>query len=184
MKFTRFSFLLLCFVASSFAGAAQNYYLKVMDPTQINGESLASGYLNWTEINAFNAGSTLPNVSFTQGTGRPDSKCFTISMYQDKMAYYLKRKLFLGATLTSIQLDFTRPSNISPTAFIYYRVQMENVYVTAIEEATIQGNPLITMNVSFLPARFRYTYFSQNPSNGTTAATTIFGWDVTTNTPW
>ena len=184
MKFTQFSFLLLCFVASSFAGAAQNYYLKVMDPTQINGESLASGYLNWTEINAFNAGSTLPNVSFTQGTGRPDSKCFTISMYQDKMAYYLKRKLFLGATLTSIQLDFTRPSNISPTAFIYYRVQMENVYVTAIEEATIQGNPYVTMNVSFVPARFRYTYFSQNPSNGTTAATTIFGWDVTTNTPW
>ena len=183
MKFTRFSFLLLCFVVSSFAGAAQNIYLKVMDPGQINGESQGVGYLTWTEINAFNAGSTLPNVSFTQGTGRPDSKCFTISMFQDKMAYYLKRKLFLGATLTSIQLDFTRPSNTSPTAFIYYRVQMENVYVTAMEEAQTQGNPLITMNVSFLPARFRYTFFTQN-SNGTTGPTTIFGWDVTTNATW
>ena len=183
MKFTRFSFLLLCFVATSFAGAAQsNIYMRVLDPSQINGESVAAGFQNWTEITAFNAGATQPS-NFTQGSGKADSKCFTISMSQDKMAYYLKRKLFLGATLTSIQLDFTRPSNTSPTAFIYYMVQMENVYVTAIEEAQIQGNPLITMNVSFLPARFRYTFFTQN-SNGTTGPTTIFGWDVTANAPW
>lgn len=183
MKFTRFSFLLLCFVATSFAGAAQsNIYMRVLDPSQINGESVAAGFQNWTEITAFNAGATQPS-NFTQGSGKADSKCFTISMSQDKMAYYLKRKLFLGATLTSIQLDFTRPSNTSPTAFIYYMVQMENVYVTAIEEAQIQGNPLITMNVSFLPAKFRYTYTPQNP-NGTAGTPTIFGWDVIMNAPW
>lgn len=182
MKFTRFSFLLLCFVATSFAGAAQsNIYMRVLDPSQINGESVAAGFQNWTEITAFNAGATQPS-NFTQGSGKADSKCFTISMSQDKMAYYLKRKLFLGSLLTSIQLDFTRTNSTNP-AFIYYRVQMENVYVTAIEEAQIQGNPLITMNVSFLPAKFRYTYTPQNP-NGTAGTPTIFGWDVIMNAPW
>ena len=183
MKFTRFSLLLLCFVASSFAGAAQSIYMKVSDPSQINGESTASAFPNWTEITAFNAGATFqPPGSFGGGaTGPAVPKCFTISMLQDKMAYYLKRKQFFGTTLASLQLDFTKSTQTA--SVIYYRVQMENVYITAVEEAASTSNSGITINVSFVPEKFRYTYWPQN-ANGTLGTPVIFGWNVTTNQTW
>ena len=183
MKFTRFSLLLLCFVASSFAGAAQSIYMKVSDPSQINGESTAALFPNWTEITAFNAGATFqPPGSFGGGaTGPAVPKCFTISMLQDKMAYYLKRKQFFGTTLASLQLDFTKSTQTA--SVIYYRVQMENVYITAVEEAASTSNSGITINVSFVPEKFRYTYWPQN-SAGALGTPVIFGWNVTTNQTW
>lgn len=184
MKFTRFSLLLLCFVASNFAGAAQtSIYMKVLDPTQINGESTAALFPNWTGIIAFNAGATFqPPGSFGGGaTGPAVPKCFTISMPQDKMAYYLKRKQFFGTTLISLQMDFTKPSAGNPV--VYYRVQMENVYITAVEEAVTSADGFVTVNVSFVPEKFRYTYWPQN-ANGTLGTPVIFGWNVTTNMIW
>ncbi len=184
MKFTRFSLLLLCFVASNFAGAAQtSIYMKVLDPNQINGESTAALFPNWTGIIAFNAGATFqPPGSFGGGaTGPAVPKCFTISMPQDKMAYYLKRKQFFGTTLISLQMDFTKPSAGNPV--VYYRVQMENVYITAVEEAVTSADGFVTVNVSFVPEKFRYTYWPQN-ANGTLGTPVIFGWNVTTNMIW
>lgn len=184
MKFSRFSLLLLCLVASSFAVTAQSMFMKVMDPSQIPGESVAANYQNWTEISAFNAGSTSEPSGFGGaggGAGPTIPKCFTISMRQDRMAYYLKREMFLGGTLVSIQMDFTRSSGQGAEVLLY-RVQMENVYVTAIEEAT-SGDGVVTMNVSFTPERFRYTYWPQSPT-GSLGTPVTFGWNVTTNQTW
>lgn len=187
MKSIRFSLFLICLVAGSVAANAQSsVYMKVMDPSQINGESVATLFPGWTEINEFNAGSSAQAPVFSGGGGAGPSlavpKCFTISMYQDKMAYYLKKQMFIGSTLTSLEIDFTKISGGTGAPLIYYKVQMENVYVTAIEEAGAAGSP-VTMNVSFVPQRFRYTYYPQL-ATGALGTPVIFGWDNTTNTQW
>lgn len=188
MKFTRFSLLLGCFVVGSFAATAQlpSIYMKVMDPGQINGGSFSSTFTNWTEITAFNAGSTAQVSNGFPSIATP--KCFTISMLQDKMAYYLKKEMFTQSPVTSIQVDFTRtdPANPSGAPLVYYRLLMENVFVTAIEEAAVvtSGADPVTMNVSFVPLRFRYTYWPLNANGSLSTTPVIFGWNVSTAQQW
>lgn len=186
MKFIRFSLLFICLVAGTVAASAQSsIYMKITDPSQIPGESLASAFPGWTEIEAFNAGSTAQAPVFTGGGGGGAAlavpKCFTISMIQDKMAYYLKKQMFIGSSLTTLDIYFTRSSGAGAQV-VYYKVQMENVFVTAIEEAGTGGNP-VSMNISFVPQRFRYTYYPQN-SSGALGTPVVFGWDNSANTQW
>ena len=89
--------------------------------------------------------------------------------------------MFLGGFLLSVQLDFVKMNGPS-TSVVYYRVLLEDVYVTAIEEAATDGE-LVRMNVSFTPARFRYTYFTQNP-NGSQGTPVVFGWNMATQQTW
>jgi type VI protein secretion system component Hcp len=157
--------------------------MKVMDPGQVNGGVTSPAtFANWTEIAAFNAGSTAQSsVGGGGGTGMASPKCFTISMQQDKMAYYLKKEMFIADALASIQVDFAR--FYAGTPLVYYRVQMENVYVTAIEEASVAGDP-VTMNVSFVPEKFRYTYWPTNANGSLSTTPVIFGWNVSTMQQW
>ena len=187
MKSIRFSLFLICLVAGSIAANAQTgVFMKVTDPGQINGESVATLFPGWTEINEFNAGSSAQPPVFSGGGGGGAypavPKCFTISMNQDKMAYYLKKQMFTGSSLVTLEINFTKTSGGTGASLIYYKVQMENIYVTAIEEAGSAGSP-VTMNVSFVPQRFRYTYYPQL-ANGSLGTPVVFGWDNATNTQW
>lgn len=174
MKPNRFSLLLIYLFAGALSASAQSY-MKVMDPNQINGESRNSAFINWTAISGFNGGSAV------EGSDPTVTKCFTISMRQDKMAYYLKKEMYTGSSLTSVQLDFVKDVGL-PSPATYYRLLMENVYVTAIEEA-LDDDGSIIMNVSFTPQRFRYTHWPQNPNGGLGTPVT-FGWDVSTQQQW
>ncbi len=185
MRMHRIVFLCLCLFAGN-TGHAQNMFMKIMDPTQVPGECIQQGFQNWTEVLAFNAGSTSEITSTGGGPGgpapgRPVTKCFTISMRQDKAAYYLKKEMYNGSTITSIQFDFVK-TNGSGAPETYYRVLLDNVLVSAIEEAGNEDGSS-TMNVSFVPRKFRYTYWPQN-SNGSLGTPVIFGWDNVANIPW
>lgn len=183
MKLQRFFLSGLCLLLAAGA-SAQRVYMKVMDPAHVEGESFNQQFPRWTEIIAFNAGS-VSEITTTGGggqtIGRPETKCFTISMRQDKVAYYLKKEMYTGSNIASIQLDAVKTTG-SPEPQTYYRLLMENVFVSAIEEAT-EEDGTSTMNVSFVPRRFRYTYWPQL-INGNLGTPVIFGWDVATNQPW
>lgn len=182
MKPVRSFLLCLCITLGAFTSPAQEMYMQVTDPGAPLGESSRQSHAGWSDIFAYNAGST---SAVTLGGGAGGSvgmaatKCFTVSVYQDRMAYYLKRKMYTGSNIQRVTLDFIRPNGTS-TGFMHYKVVMENVYVTAIEEANLVET--ITMNISFTPSRFRYTYYPQTGGPGSTPV--VFGWDVAQNIAW
>ncbi|RYD93525.1 MAG: hypothetical protein EOP54_19030 [Sphingobacteriales bacterium] len=181
MRMLRIVFCSLCMFAA-YAGKAQRTFMKVLDPNQINGESLQQGFQNWSEVTALNAGSTAELSATSNPTpARPETKCFTFSMRQDKTTYYFKKEMYIGSNLASIQFDVVK--NTGSQAFeTYYRVFMENAYVTAIEEAVSEDGATM-VNISVVPRRFRYTYWPQNP-NGSLGTPVVFGWDNGTNQSW
>lgn len=176
-----FLFSLCIFAANT--GKSQNIFMKVMDPAQIPGETFSQAFPNWSEVLAFNAGAT---AEISTGGGnpipsRPETKCFTFSMRQDKATYYFKKEMYTSSNIASIQFDMVRTTN-SPTPETYYRVFMENALVIAIEEAANEDGSTM-VNISVVPRRFRYTYWPQN-SNGTLGTPVIFGWDNVINQAW
>ncbi len=184
MKLNRLVLLVGLNLAIAIPSFAQNIVMKVMDPNQIPGESLYQGFANWTELTAFNGGSSTELPSWSGpggGAGIPTTKCFTISMVQDKMAYYLKKEMYTGSALTSIEINMLLQSGQGAQQ-AYYKVLLENVFVTMIEEAA-GDDGRVYMNVSFMPERFRYTYYPQT-SAGTLGTPVIFGWNQRTNQPW
>ena len=184
MKFNRQALLLCLIMAAAIPSFAQSIVMKVMDPNPIPGEVQLPNYENWTEVTAFNAGSTTEPPTWIGpggGAGLPVTKCFTISMPQDKLAYYLKREMYTRSSLASVELNMLSPSG-SPTTQAHYKVLLENVYVTLIEEAA-DDDGRIHMNVSFVPERFRYTYYPQSQT-GTPNTPVIFGWNQRTNLNW
>lgn len=181
MKLLRFLFAGICILMASGTNA-QRMYMKVMDPVHIEGESFVTQFSKWTELAAFNGGSEAePPAAFGGAPGELSTKCFTISMRQDKSGYYLKKKMYARSTLASIQIDVTKNTG-SANPETFYRLLMENVYVTSIEEA-VDEDGSTTMNVSFVPRRFRYTYWPQL-NNGTLGTPVQFGWDNSTNKEW
>ncbi len=177
--------LLLCllFTTLTICSFAQGDIFMRLEGGGVQGESTVTNYVGWTEVNSFNGGSTAAVSTGGGGGGAAPAvtKCFTVSILQDKASYHLKRKMYLGSPLINVQLDFLR-QNGAGGAIVYYRLFMENVYVTAIEEA-VTDDAGILMNISFTPQRFRYSYFFQNP-NGSPAPPSIFGWDTFQNTTW
>jgi type VI protein secretion system component Hcp len=184
MKLVRCFLFVLCIFAGAMHSSAQSQIYMRLNDGSVVGESTAQGFAGWTYINAFNAGSTSEVLIGAGGGGGMSpavTKCFTVSMIQDKAAYFLKSKMYTGSPLTHVQFDFTK-SGGNGTVITYYRVLLEDVYVSAIEEATTEGS-IVTMNVSFTPQKFRYTYWPQN-SAGTVGTPVIFGWDLNVNKSW
>lgn len=185
MKLNRTALLVGLIMATAIPSFAQRIVMKVLDPTQIPGQSLLQGYVNWTELTAFNAGSSATPPTWAGpggGAGMPVTKCFTISMPQDKIAYYLKKEMYTGSSLASVEINMLLQSG-QQSMESYYKVLMENVFVTLIEEAA-GDDGRVYMNVSFTPERFRYTYYPQNSSTGALGTPVIFGWNQRTNQNW
>ncbi|RYF90177.1 MAG: hypothetical protein EOO03_04270 [Chitinophagaceae bacterium] len=183
MKLLRFVLPAMC-MALSMNAISQNNFMKIMDPNQINGESRTTGFINWTEIMAFNGGSGFEIIMGGGGSapGKAETKCFTVSLIQDKTTYWLKKEMYTGSSMTSVQFDFTKVTN-QATKQTYYRLYMEDVMVSNIEEAVDEGGQSI-INVSFVPAKFRYSYWAQLPNGSLEPTPVVFGWDVMANKIW
>lgn len=184
MKLNRYALLLAILLAATVTTTAQRIVMKVMDPSQVPGEALMQGFTNWSEVLAVNAGASSGAVSWGGPGGSvapPTTKCFTISMMQDKMVYYLKREMYTGSTLTSVEINALKETG-QPSPQSYYRVLMENVYVTMVEEA-LNEDGMSVVNISFVPERFRYTYYPQTQT-GALGTPVVFGWNQRTNQIW
>ena len=183
MRILRIVLPCLCLLAAT-SGQAQRMFMKVMDPAQIPGECFQQGFQQWSELTAFNGGSTTELITSggNPSPTRPETKCFTFSMLQDKVGYWFKKEMYNGTNIASIQFDMVKMTSGAGALQTYYRVYMENALVTAIEEAGSEDGQT-NMNISVVPRRFRYTYWPQN-QDGSLGTPVTFGWDVTTNTAW
>lgn len=179
-----FTFLLIFILAFNFTGLAQTGIF--MQITGALGESQSQFHRDWIDIEAFQAGGCA-TVTFTGGPGGPQpsnatTNDFTFTTNVEKTTTFFKSKMYTGTSITSVLVDFERLTG-GNTSLIYYKIQMENAFVTSVTEAGTNADGKPVCNITLSPSKFKYTYRPIN-INGTLGTAIIFGWDRLTNTTW
>lgn len=181
-----FTFLFIFILAVNITGLAQSgIFMQISDPSIIPGESLSTSHPNWIDIQAFQGGGCA-TVTFSPGPGgtQPNDATtgdFTFTTLVNKTTAHFKTQMYTRSDIGSLVVEFER--NISNSLLVYYKIQMENAYVTSVTEAgnNADGRPLC--NITLSPRRFRYTYYPTG-NNGPSPTNFVFGWDRTTTTIW
>ncbi len=173
-------------LSSSTAVSAQvNILMKVMDPLQINGESLINNYVNWIELKAWQGGGcsdVLLSGGGGSGAGIGKTDDFVFQLPEDKSTYYFKSQMYTGSPLQTIQIDFLVNTG-GPSPLCAYRIEMVNAWVTAVRQTQNDADNRGTTNISLKPEKFRYTYWPVTPA-GTLGTAVVFGWNMITNLPY
>lgn len=180
MKLKCYIVSIVLFFAAAAPATAQDLFMKIQEPGAPPGESVAAAFPGWSEITDLNAGASAELPVGWNGGGAVTTKCFTISMALDRVGYYLKRKMYQRVLIRNMQIDITKQTGQGLQT--YYSIALEDVYVTLVEEG-VNEEGRTTLNVSFVPEKFRYTYYPQN-SNGSLGTPVVFGWNQRMNVAW
>lgn len=139
----------------SFTSAQQKIFIK---PDNIDGESTDAAHLDWIEAKAFSA------QAIFKGTGTPPvtTSPFKFSMCVDKSANPLYVALYQHTAIPKVKADFVIPGTIPYT---YYKIEMDNVFITEISEGGTTADDRLLLNISFTPQKVTYSYYEQK-ANG------------------
>jgi type VI protein secretion system component Hcp len=168
-----FAVALIITTANAFAQSTV-VVMKAMDgATKLNGGSTVAGHSNEIDILSDSQGE-----SRCDGCGVPSLADFNVMITLSAATIALKKKTLNGTPLASIDVAFIKQGT---TPFLYYRIHMENVFVTSVQESASSEAPIFA--VSFAPARIAWQHVKQN-SDGSQGTRTTYGWDVALNAAW
>jgi type VI protein secretion system component Hcp len=148
--------------------------MKAMDgATKLNGGSIVAGHSGEIDILSDSQGEIR-----CDGCGKATLTDFSAMIKLSAATIALKKKTLNGTFLTSIDVAFIKAG---PTPFTYYKIHMENVATTSVQESASSEEPIFA--VSFAPARIAWQHVKQN-SDGSQGTRTTYGWDVAINAAW
>ena len=148
--------------------------MKAMDgATLVNGGSIVPGHINEVDILSNSQGE-----SRCVGCNVSSVSDFSVMTVLSAATVTFKKLLLKGTQLTSIDITFIKQGT---TKFTYYRIHMENVTVTSVQESASSEFPMFSL--SFAPSKIAWQQVVQR-SDGTAGVKTTYGWDVTNNVEW
>jgi len=154
---------------------AQDYVvLKAMNgTTKLNGGSTVAGHINEIDILSYSHGETSCEVCV-----KANFFDLSVMMSLNYATISLKKLMVNGTKLTSIDLTYIK-NGVTPIE--YYRMHMENVTITSLQESGSNERP--TYSVSFAADKIAW----QNTiikSDGTAGPKASYGWDILNNVEW
>jgi len=167
------SFIITC--SNSFAQSTVVVMKAMNGTTSLNGGSVVPGHINEIDVLSNSLG---------------EERCAGCSIAQTKVSdmavmimlspatVSFKKLLLNGTQLTSIDIVYIKQGT---TKFTYYKIRMENVTVTSVQESASSEAPIFS--VSFAPSRIAWQQVVQK-ADGTIGTKTTYGWDVTNNVEW
>ncbi len=174
--------VVLVMAISNKSHAAYTIYMKIMktNTAQINGESTVRGYENDVVINAESQSSTLPfSVGTGGGVGKISIGDFSFQTNLSSVSIPLMTIMFQGMHLYSVDLYYVNTG----CNCAFYKVHMENVYITTIAEAT--GDESISQQITLSPLQIAWAYYKQtNTGVIPSIPTNQFAWNRSTNSTW
>jgi type VI secretion system secreted protein Hcp len=165
------------FHCSSVIAQSTKVFIIALDgTTKLNGGSTVVGHVNDIEAWSYSQGEA---GCFTFGGSCPPSVSdLSFMMGINPATVSFKKLLLSGTFLTSVDLTFRKEG---ATTFVYYKIRMENVAVTSVQESGSSEAPVFS--VSLAPSRIAWQHRAQK-ADGTAGIKTTFGWDVETNAVW
>ncbi|HUL92132.1 MAG TPA: type VI secretion system tube protein Hcp [Burkholderiales bacterium] len=152
--------------------AADDMFLK-MDGIQ--GESLDARHKGEMEILSYTQAATGPFARGTAGAGAAGKAvCGTVTIvkYVDLASPDLILNALNGRHIPKAVITFRKPGQ----QFEYYKVTLDDVIVTEVEQTDGKTQPRATEKVTLMGRRFNYEYTAQTPQGGTGGRPKA-GWD-------
>lgn len=182
LKYMRKVFTIIIITAFSLpAFAQQKIFIQV---TNIKGESQDANHKDWIDASAFSGGGS--NIVSLSGsgvaTGKTSTQDFLFTICLDKSVNLLRNSMYKGQVISSVIVEFVVPNGGNTT--VVSKIEMQQVYVTSISEGGTTADNKNLVNISFVPTRFRHTYYPIDPTTGVVGTPIIFGWDILKNIPW
>ena len=148
--------------------------MKAMNGTsKLNGGSVVLGHSNEIDVFSNSHGEVLCATCSV-----PSVSDFNVMIKLSAATIALKKLLFSGTPLTSLDVYYIKQGQ---TLFTYYKIHMENVKVSSVQESASSEEPVFA--ISFTPSRIAWAQFKQNP-DGSLGTKTVYGWDVDANQFW
>jgi type VI secretion system secreted protein Hcp len=161
------------------AAAVDDMFLKLRD---IRGESGDPDHRFEIELLSYTQSMTGPFARGATSAAAGKAVCgmLTIVKYVDAASPDLVLSALNGRHIPEAVITFRRPG---PKPFEYYKVTLEDVIVTEVEQNDSKLNfpnpapPSATEKVTLMARRFRYEYTAQDPRTGGKAGQPKAGWD-------
>lgn len=169
-----FVFAVALMLACSCAFSQNSVVMKAMNgTTKLNGGSTVTGHLGEIDVYSDSHGEArCPTCNVSQVTD------LSVMINLSAATISFKKLLLNGTQLTSVDLTYIKPGT---TPFAYYKIHMENVTVTSVQESASSESPIFS--VSFAPSKIAWQQIAQK-SDGSIGLKTSYGWDVTNNVEW
>ena len=166
------------------AAAADEIFLRLEG---VKGESVDARHMAEIELLSYTQTMTGPNARGTTsvGAGAGKTTCgpVTVMKYVDQASPDLILYAMNGRPAARAVITFRKSGQ---GAFEYYRVTLENVVVTQVEQSNSRLNfpspapPRAIEKVSLMSQRLRFEYYGQQP-DGRVGAAPKAGWDCAAN---
>jgi type VI protein secretion system component Hcp len=168
------AFMLLC---SNAFTQSTTIFIKALDNNGVllNGGSVAVGHTN--QIEAFSYSQGASSACSAQQVCKATLSDFAFMMALNPATITARQMLLKGLFLTSVDVVYHK----SGATFDYYKIHMENVAITSVQESGSSETP--TVSVTLMPAKIAWLYTAQK-ADGSAGAKTKGGWDVGLNIEW
>ncbi|MEO7530535.1 MAG: type VI secretion system tube protein Hcp [Sediminibacterium sp.] len=173
MKVIKIICVLVCCAASYMQSyAAIDIYMRVVNSSgkQIDGDVTVRGYERTIHLNAGGqANSTTTSfIGGGAGVGKPTMGPFNFEGELSSASEPLMSALYKGEKLNSVDIYYVN----SGCNCAFYKVHMENVYLTNLSEAT--SDSAVVQQFSFAPYQVAWAYYKP----AATKPSSQFGWDI------
>ena len=162
-----FSIIFLFFCSNAFTQSTTTF-IKALDNNgkMLDGGSIEPGHVKQIEALSYSQGES----SCTSCT--PQISDYSLMMLLSTATITAKQMLLSGQHLQSVDVVCRRNSD----SYVYYKIRMEDVVITSVQESGSSESPIISMSIS--AARIAWQYLPDSSKK------TQAGWDVQTQQPW
>ena len=181
-------------LSAPLATQAQEMFMRIggqaqpMGQTQtaptLAGESLDSQYTNWIPVLSMSHGVSRP-ITFTGGTVTPNHTDVSFVKQLDKTTPSINLLVngSVSGTGVTMPIDFvTIDFRTIGTTNVYYRMEMQGVYLTSAQIGAAGGTGMPAESVSLTYSRIRWSYVQYLGGKAQTPITK--GWDLSKNGPY
>jgi len=185
MKKLLYSFLILpLLVFSNHAISQDKMFMKVSAPGyNFNGGVTDVGYQNQIEVFSFSDGmqgcatTSLGSSAAAACKTSPTSFQFITSLSLATIDF--RSAMLQGKVLNSV--DFVVTKSSGGAQMVYYKIHMENVLISSLQEGGAQGGGNPSISISLSPTRIAWEVITQS-TTGATGPSSSYGWDFSKNT--
>ena len=142
----------------------------------IQGESMIAGHTNEIDILSYSQGIGSCNqvISTTNKTStcKPIASDISFMMVLDRSNIQLKNVIASGKIIPTADFTYIK---LGGTPLEYYKIHLENINVTSIQESGSNERPTVSLSLAF--SRIAWKYTMQDPNTGGAGEVTTGGWD-------
>lgn len=187
MKKLHYALLILPLLFFATQALSQGHmYMKVSTPGfNFNGGVTDIGYQKQISVYSFSDG--LQGCAATSLGSAGAGACKTsLSAFQTIIPLSLAAIDFRSAMLQGKLLntvDFVATRSAGGISWAYYKIHMENVAISSLQEGGSEGESVFTISLALAPVKIAWQVITQNVTGGP-ATTSSYGWDFSKNTPF